>query len=62
MGFHRGQDERNSHSDRFYEEDKEELERRKYLRKKIEERLEKKKLREEFDELDGEFDWDEFEP
>lgn len=61
MGFHREQNDRSSRNDYFYEEDKEELDRKKLLRKKIEERLERKRLREEFDELDGDFDWDDYE-
>lgn len=45
-------------SDFSLEEDMEDLEKRKHIRKKLEDRLEQKRLREELDELDGEFDWD----
>lgn len=37
------------------------LKHKKYIRRKLEERLERKRLKAEFDELDGEFDWDDFE-
>ena len=35
------------------------LKHRRNLRKKIEDRLEQKRLHDEIDELDGDFDWDE---
>lgn len=60
MRLPRGQDDRYSHSDYYQEQDKEELSRKSHLRKRLEDRLERKRLREQFDELDGEFDWDEF--
>lgn len=50
------------HEQPSYEEnDAEQLSHRKRVRKALEERLERKRLKEEFDELDGEFDWEEFE-
>ncbi|KTD65474.1 hypothetical protein [Legionella spiritensis] len=59
MGLHKEHDESYSFSDFSLEEDAEDLNRKKYLRRKLEERLERKRLKQEFDELDGEFDWDE---
>lgn len=60
MSLHREQDDDSySFTDFSIDEDADELNRKKNLRKKIEERLERKRLKEEFDELDGEFDWDE---
>lgn len=41
------------------EEKVEKVAHRRQIRKKLEERLERKRLMEEIDELDGEFDWDE---
>ena len=40
------------------EENSETLAHRKAVRKLLYDRLERKRLREEFDELDGEFEWD----
>ena len=40
------------------EETVETLSQRRKIRRSIEERLERKRLREEIDELDGDFDWD----
>ncbi len=48
------------HSEIIPEDNIEQLEHRKAIKKLLEKRLERKRLREEFDELDGEFDWDEF--
>lgn len=59
MSLHRERDETYSFSDFSIDEDKDELNRKKHLRKRLEDRLEKKRLRQELDELDGEFDWDE---
>lgn len=42
------------------EEKVEKLAHRREVRKKLEDRLERKRLMEEIDELDGEFDWDDF--
>ena len=42
-------------------ESPEDLDHRKKIRKLLEDKLEKKRLRDEIDELDGEFDWDEIE-
>jgi len=62
MGLHKDQENRSS-GDFNIDEDADELTRRKKVKKLLEERLERKRLREEFmddfDELDGEFDWDE---
>ncbi|KTD48977.1 hypothetical protein Lrub_1328 [Legionella rubrilucens] len=60
MSLHKEQDDDSySFTDFSIEEDTDELNRKKHLRKKLEERLERKRLKEEFDELDGDFDWDE---
>lgn len=52
-------------SDYNYEEEIEDLPKKKRIRKLLEEKLERKRLRDEFkddfDELEGEFDWDEIE-
>lgn len=62
MGLHKDYDER-YFSDIPYDEDAEELSHRKKIKRLLENRLEKKRLKEEFkddfDELNGEFDWDE---
>lgn len=42
------------------QDDVSDLAHRKHIRKRLEDRLEEKRLRDEFDELDGEFCWDEF--
>lgn len=47
-----------SFNDLSYENDPETLSHKKRVRKMLEDRLEKKRMREELDELDGEFDWD----
>ena len=59
MSLRRDHDDSYSFSDFSYEEDTDEINRKKFYRKKLEDRLEKKRLKEEFDELDGDFDWDE---
>jgi len=41
------------------EEDSEAIMHKKRIKKLLEQRLERKRLKEEIDELDGEFDWDE---
>lgn len=52
--------EGSSFSEQTYEEeDLDELSHKKRIRKMLEDRLERKRLKEEFDELDGEFNWDE---
>lgn len=43
------------------EEDESTRSRRRHVRRMLEEKLERKRLKEEFDELDGDFDWDELE-
>ena len=59
MSLRKGYDEEYSiFSDFSVEEDVEDLEKRKQVRRKLEDQLEKKRLKEEFDELDGDFDWD----
>lgn len=54
-----------SFSDYSYDDDATDTTHRKNVRRMLEERLERKRLREEFkddfDELSGEFDWDSFE-
>lgn len=59
MSLHREQDESYSIPDFSIDEDKETLSHKKRVRKMLEDRLERKRLKDEFDELDGEFDWDE---
>lgn len=60
MGLHKDYDENKSFSDFNYEEnDEETLNHKKQVRRLLEERLERKRLKAELeDELDGEFDWD----
>lgn len=41
-------------------EDEEDITRRRYIRKKLETRLERKRMREDLDEFDGDFDWEEY--
>lgn len=63
MGLRREyDDEDQSFSNSFHEEEvsPEQLHRKKHVKKLLEDRLERKRLKEEFDELDGEFDWDDF--
>ncbi|MBA3537782.1 MAG: hypothetical protein H0T84_14430 [Tatlockia sp.] len=63
MSLRREQDdEYHFSSDYPFEEEKdsEKISHKREVRKILEERLERKRLKEEFDELDGEFDWDEF--
>lgn len=67
MGLHRDHDDymNSSYSDIDAQEDQQTLSHRRELRKKIEERLESKRLKEacrdDWDELDDEFDWSEIE-
>ena len=61
MGLHRDLDESHSFSDYPMEEKAEDISHKKKVRKLLEERLERKRVKAEFDELDGEFDWDEWE-
>lgn len=46
-------------NDLSYDDTSEDLSHKKRIRKMLEDRLEKKRMRAEMDELDGEFDWDE---
>ena len=59
MSIHKEISESYGPSEFFYEESSEDLIHRKQIRKMLEKRLEYKRLREEIDELDGDFDWDE---
>lgn len=61
MSLYKYHDHQEQYSQDFsYEqENPEELMHRKKIRRLLEDRLEKKRLREEIDELDGDFDWDE---
>lgn len=61
MSFPRESESHQPFSDINYDDDKEALSHKKRVRRMLEERLERKRLKEEFDEMDGEFDWDEFE-
>jgi hypothetical protein len=62
MGLHTENDfefDDNNFFDFSKEENKQEkVAHQREVRKKLEERLERKRLKEEIDELDGEFDWD----
>ncbi len=64
MGLHEESDEQ-SFPDFRFENEVEELDHKKRVRRMLEDRLERKRLREEFkddfDELNGEFDWDDIE-
>lgn len=55
-------DDYHAFSDYSYEEDEDpaKLSHKRRVRKMVEERLERKRLKQELDELDGDFDWDEF--
>ncbi|MFC3909370.1 hypothetical protein ACFORL_09835 [Legionella dresdenensis] len=62
MGLRKDYDDDSfSFTDIPMEEDAEELSHKKRVRKLLEQKLERKRLKEEFDELDGEFDWDDLE-
>lgn len=64
MSLHRDQDDSRSFIDFNHEDDKQALSHKKHVRKMLENRLERKRLKEELEyfdgELDGEFDWDHF--
>lgn len=61
MGLRKEYDEDNyPFSDFSVDEDVEELTHKKMIRKQLDDHLERKRIKEEFDELDGEFDWEEF--
>lgn len=61
MGLHKNHDDGQYFVDKSYEEDVNELSHRKYVRQRLEKRLEQKRLKEELEffdgELDGDFDW-----
>lgn len=59
MSLNKDYDETQYFNDFTPEGTVEELSHKKRVRKMLEDRLERKRLKEEFDELDGEFDWDE---
>ncbi|MCA0403980.1 MAG: hypothetical protein LCH30_09315 [Proteobacteria bacterium] len=63
MGLRHEHEEDYSFSDFPIEEEREaeELSHKRQVRKLLEEKLERKRLKEEFDELDGDFNWDDFE-
>ncbi len=62
MGLHKDSD-KHLYTDFSLNEDREDLNHKKQVKRMLEDRLERKRLREEFkddfDELSGEFDWDE---
>ncbi|MBA2651822.1 MAG: hypothetical protein H0U73_06115 [Tatlockia sp.] len=64
MGLRREyeQDEEYNSSEHLPEEEDEteRLSHKRHVRKIIEDRLERKRLKEDLDELDGEFDWEEY--
>ncbi|WP_028387652.1 PA3496 family putative envelope integrity protein [Legionella fairfieldensis] len=63
MSLQKDYEENASFSDYSYEEDAEQLTHKKRVRKMLEEHLERKRLKEEFkdefDELNDDFDWEE---
>ena len=64
MSLRRTHDENDDYNFSDFQQDNENSEtltHKRQVRKMLEERLERKRLKEEFDELDGEFDWDELE-
>ena len=62
MGLHRSYDDVQSFIDLSHDDDKEELSHKKHIRQMLENRLERKRLKEELEyfdgELDADFDWD----
>lgn len=62
MGLHEEYDDQ-SFSDYNYDDDMDDMTHKKRIKRMLEDRLERKRLRDEFkddfDELSGEFDWDE---
>ncbi|MBA2710589.1 MAG: hypothetical protein H0U57_08370 [Tatlockia sp.] len=64
MSLRRGHDDdEHQFSDYSYgdDSDTDKLSHRRQVRKVLEEKLERKRLKEELDELDGEFDWKDYE-
>lgn len=53
-------DQDHSFSDFSMEEEVEDISHKKRVRKLLEDKLERKRLKAELDELDGDFDWDDF--
>lgn len=64
MGLQREHDEDDYHFSTEYsyeeENDRDKLSHKRHVRKMLEDRLERKRLKEELDELDSEFDWDDY--
>ena len=61
MGLHKDFDDSQSFPDVNYQEDREDLPHRKQVRRMLEDKLERRRLKEELDdELEGEFNWDDF--
>ncbi|KTD00735.1 hypothetical protein Lgee_0999 [Legionella geestiana] len=61
MGLQREFDEIHHYSNDYsFEEDIGDIEHKKRVRRRLEERLDRKRLEAEFDELDGDFDWDDW--
>jgi len=59
MSVHKESDNSRSFSDFNYEEDPETLSHKKHVRRMLEDRLERKRLKAELDdEIEGEFNWD----
>ena len=62
MGLHKDFDDGQFFSDLNFDEETEDLDNKKRVRRLLEERLDRKRLKEELDdELEGEFDWDNYE-
>ena len=58
MSLHKYHDDNHSFIDFNHEEDSRDLSQKRHIRKMIEDRLERKRLKDELeDELSGEFDW-----
>jgi hypothetical protein len=63
MGYYREheKDDEQYFTEQEYDEEIVDMPDKKRVRRLLEEKLERKRLRQEIDELDGEFDWDDLE-
>lgn len=61
MGLHREYEDNQSYPERIVDESEDDLRHRKYVRKMLENRLDRKRLKEELeDELNDNFDWSDY--
>ncbi len=60
MSLRKSFDEEQYLADMHYEEKQEDMPHKRKVRRQLEEKLERKRLKEEYDELNGDFDWDDF--